>query len=76
MGNATNRLTPQLICYCLGAIAKYPFAAVLSIIAPGWASVVVANGLVLIPVLACQHIANRWLTMSVCEENKNAERAA
>lgn len=76
LGNATNRLTPQVICYCLGAVAKYPLSAVLSIIAPGWASVVVANGLVLIPVLVCQHIANRWLTMSVCEEYNNAKQTA
>lgn len=76
LGNATNRLTPQVICYCLGAIAKYPFAAALSIIAPGWASVVVANVLVLIPVLVCQHIANRWLTMSVCEENNDVKQTA
>jgi len=76
LGNATNRLTPQVICYCLGAIAKYPLSAALSIIAPSWASVVVANGLVLIPVLACQHIANRWLTMSAREENNNVNQTA
>ncbi len=48
--------------YCLGAIAKYPISAGLSVIAQGWASVVFANGLVLVPVLISQHISNRWLT--------------
>lgn len=62
LGNATNRLRPQVIFYCLGAIAKYPISAGLSIIAQGWASVVFANGLVLVPVLISQHISNRWLT--------------
>lgn len=30
LGNATNRLRPQVIFYCLGAIAKYPVSAILS----------------------------------------------
>lgn len=63
LGNATNRLRPQVIGYCLAAIAKYPLSAWLSVVAPGWASVVIANGLVLVPVLISQHIANRWLTI-------------
>lgn len=62
LGNATNRLGPQIVGYCLGAIVKYPLSVALSAIAPGWASVVFANGLVLVPVLIAQHIANRWLT--------------
>ncbi len=62
LGNATNRLRPQVIFYCLGAIAKYPISAGFSAIAQGWASVVFANGLVLVPVLISQHISNRWLT--------------
>ena len=63
LGNATNRLRPQVVGYCLGAIAKYPLSVALSAIAPGWASVVFANGFVLVPVLIAQHIANRWLTV-------------
>lgn len=62
LGNATNRLRPQVIFYCLGAIAKYPVSAILSMYVTSWASVVYANGLVLVPVLIAQHIANRWLT--------------
>ena len=64
LGNATNRLRPQVIFYCLGALVKYPVSAGLSTITSGWASVVFANGLVLLPVLISQHIANRWLTAS------------
>ena len=62
LGNATNRLRPQVFFYCLGAIAKYPVSAILSMYVTSWASVVYANGLVLVPVLIAQHIANRWLT--------------
>lgn len=62
LGNATNRLGPQLAGYCIGALAKYPLATWLSTMVPGWASVVFANGLVLVPVLVSQHISNRWLT--------------
>ena len=63
LGNATNRLRPQVFFYCLGAIAKYPVSAFLSMYMTSWASVVYANGLVLVPVLIAQHIANRWLTV-------------
>ncbi len=69
LGNATNRLGPQVVGYCLGAIAKYPLSVGLSIIIPGWASVVLANGFVLIPVLVSQHIANRWLTANGEEDS-------
>lgn len=63
LGNATNRLRPQVVFYCLGAIAKYPVSAILSIFVTSWSSVVYANGLVLVPVLISQHVANRWLTV-------------
>lgn len=63
LGNATNRLMPQVLGYSFGAIAKYPITAMLSAFVPSWSSVVLANGLVLVPVLISQHIANRWLAV-------------
>lgn len=67
LGNATNRLKPQVFFYIFAAIVKYPLSVGVSLIVPDWASVVIANGIVLLPVLVFQHADNKWLMASVGE---------
>lgn len=64
LGNATNHLKPQVIFYVIAAIAKYPLSVGISTIFPDWASVVIANGIALLPVLVFQHAANHWLIVN------------
>lgn len=73
LGNATNRLLPQLIFYTFAALAKYPIALLLSNVISGWASVVMSNALVLIPVLMTQHFSNnRFFAKMVMASGKGA----
>lgn len=67
LGNATNRLQPQVSFFTFAAIAKYPLSVGISILVPDWASVVIANGIVLLPVLVFQHADNHRLISNVGE---------
>lgn len=61
ISNATSNLRVQLCLTVLAAIVKIPLCIALCKANFGWSSVVLANGLVLIPLLVGQTIANRAL---------------
>ena len=61
ISNATSHLRVQLVLTVLAAIGKIPLCLVLCKAGFGWGSVVFANGLVLVPLLVGQTIANHAL---------------
>lgn len=68
LGNATNKLWPQVFCFVFAAIAKFPLSLALSGFGLGWAAVVMSNALVLVPAAVVQHFSNRWLSLTVKHE--------
>lgn len=64
VSNATSHLRVQVVLTIVAAILKIPLSLFLCQLGLGWESVVLANGLVLLPLLIGQTIANRALLRS------------
>lgn len=61
VSNATSHLRTQIVLTVLAAILKIPLSLTFCRFGLGWESVVLANGIVLLPLLIGQTIANRVL---------------
>lgn len=64
VSNATSHLRTQIVFTVLAAILKIPLSMMFHRLGLGWESVMLANGLVLLPLLAGQTITNRALLRS------------
>lgn len=64
VANGINKLKPQMYCYIVAAVLKIPICILMKYLGMEWYSVILTNGICLIPYIIVQHYI-------ICKEIKN-----
>lgn len=56
IANGMNRIRPQMVCYAIAAIAKFPLCLLFHRLGASWESIIAVNGLCLLPYVISQHL--------------------
>lgn len=64
LGNATNRIRPQVVLMAAGALLKLPVCYFLCWFITDWSAVVLSNAVALVPIVIGQFISNQRLLRS------------